>query len=44
VGKSRFTVVRMEKHAGYDYYNSFIINNNNNNNNKTNKKTNNTNK
>jgi hypothetical protein len=25
MGKSRFTVVRMEKrHAGYDYYNSFI--------------------
>jgi hypothetical protein len=36
VGKSRFTVVRMEKrHAGCDYYNSFINNN---------KKTNNTNK
>jgi exonuclease III len=24
VGKSSFTVVHMERHAGYDYYNSFI--------------------
>jgi hypothetical protein len=37
VGKSRFTVVRTEKrHAGYDYYNTFINNNNNNKNKKTN--------
>jgi hypothetical protein len=37
VGKSRFTIVRVEKRlAGCDYYSSFINNNNN--------KTNNTNK